>query len=63
MPHQIEAYNLLYKIKWFGNAFMPVKGSNMAKNTNLGNFCHLDLDDLHFLLKMMSSILQNDAVT
>ena len=60
MTHQIEAWNFLYKIKWFGNGFIPVRGSKMAKNANLSNFRYLDLDDLHFYSKCCHH-LQNDA--
>ena len=41
MTHQIEAKNLLYKKKYFGDILLPVRGLKMAKNADVGNFWHL----------------------
>ena len=50
MTHQIKAWNLLYKKKYFDKVLVPVRGLKMAKNmpkiADIGIFC-LDLDDLH----------------
>ena len=42
------------------NVSIPERGWKMAKNVDLSNFHHLELDDLHILCKMMSSTGAND---
>ena len=57
MTYQIEAKNLLYKIKIFGKVLMLLRGLTMAKNPNIGNLaCFLPFLSLFQPLKHCQTI-------